>query len=149
MPKRAVNGFFELPIFAKLGRPTTEQDTAECLQLIACIKCMEVEAARFMVYRDRPAIVVRYSGGKSPAASWSRWLWCQIMPEASDFCWLGRLAAISRSPRQLILVPRPDTIDASLAENARRQPKKIEAIHLALGLVYPPHQYLRRFPSVH
>jgi hypothetical protein len=148
LTKRAANGFSELPIFAKLARPTTEQDEAECLQLIACIRCMEIEAARFSTHHDRLAVIIRYSGGKAPAANWNKWLWCQIIPEGSDLSWLGRLAAIHRSPRQLVLVPRPDTIDVSLAENAKKTAAS-QPIHLALGLVYPPHQYMRRFPSIH
>ncbi|MBI5654353.1 hypothetical protein HZC53_01725 [Candidatus Uhrbacteria bacterium] len=146
MPK-SESELIELPICRKLSQPSTEQDSIECLRIIASLRAMEIEVCRLLQHCDMPAVYVRYRGGKTPARGWNKWLWSRIMPEGSDFCWLGRLAAINQSARELILIPRPDKIDVSLAENARQRATEAQPIHLVLGLVYPPHQYMRSFYS--
>ncbi|MFA5185031.1 MAG: hypothetical protein WC551_00930 [Patescibacteria group bacterium] len=146
MPRLERN-LIELPILHKLPRPATTQDSAECLHIIAALRTMEIVDTRFDEFLCRPAAFIRFTHGRAPEPFWNKWLWGRIKPTCSEFSWLGRLAGINPHQRELIFVPRPDKIDESLAKMAKEKAPDKLIQQVVLGLVYPPHQFMRHFPT--
>jgi len=146
---RLNRSLIELSVPKKLPRPVTPQDSVECLHVIRTLERMEIEICRLLLFCQRPAAFIRYSGGKAPERFWAKWLWGKIVPESSEYSWLGRLAAINQFERELIFIPRPDMIDESLAKSAHERSTDGQCIHLMLGTIYVPHQFRRNFSLLH
>lgn len=142
---RLASEVVRIEIPRKLPIPMTDEDIQECERLKRIIEAMNVASARLADLLGKPAAVIQYSRGPSPARHWGKWLWAKVVPDCTEYCWLGRLAAFVQSERTLIIVPRPDHLDESMADHARKRSAEPGLLKLKLGIVYPPHQCMRTF----
>lgn len=124
----------------ELAQPTSEAELDDCRRLADTLAKMSVIRTALLRFEKNPAARITYAGGSRPKAAWGRWMWIQIAPCGKDFAWLGRLAAVEPAARGLIVVPRPDRLDASLAETAFRELDIPTLSYVKLGILFRPFQ---------
>ncbi len=131
-----------------LLKPVTAEEREQCRVLAETIGRMHITHASLTRLDRQPAARVCYENGCAPASFWSKWLWAQI-GTFNDHAWLARLCAIIPGEYALYFVPRPDTIDISLAAESQLVTCDNQLKYLKLGIVHPPHQCLRTFCFTH
>jgi len=136
----------EIPI--RLREPSTDEEIEQSLCVATAIKRMEIVTA-CALRNARHHISIRYRSAVRPKPFWAAWLIAQVGLVGSDLHWLAKVGAVVPQTKELILIPRPDKLDVSLARQAHQATTYNEVCYLSLSVVYGPHQANRTFIFTH
>lgn len=132
----------EMPI--RQREPANDEEIEQSACVATAIERMEIAVA-LALRNSRQHVLIRYRNAVRPKPFWAAWLIAQIGLVGSDMHWLAKVGAVVPGAKELILIPRPDKLDVSLARHAHQATTYNEVCDLRLSVVYGPHQVNRTF----